>query len=71
MARKMKAISIVKVTLLAIPSIAILAVPFYDRLSPRLFGLPMFYWWQLLWVPLSAAFLGIVYSIEAMTDSGA
>ncbi len=67
----MRAVSVLKVILLAIPSVAMLAVPFYDRADPSLFGLPMFYWWQLLWVPLSAVFIGIVYAIEAIADRGA
>ena len=60
-------ISIGKAVLLAVPCVAVLAVPIYDRRDPVLFGLPMFYWWQLLWVPLSGAFLGMVYAIEALT----
>lgn len=68
---KIKGLLVVKVILLAVPSFAMLAVPYYDRVNPNLFGLPMFYWWQLLWVPLSAVFLGIVYAIEAVADRGA
>ena len=64
----MRTILVLKVILLAIPPLAMLAVPYYDRINPNLFGLPMFYWWQLLWVPLSAVFLGIVYVIEAVAD---
>lgn len=66
--RKMRALSIVKIILLAIPAFAMLAVPYYDQINPSLFGLPMFYWWQLLWVPLSAVFLGAVYAIDAVAD---
>ena len=64
----MRTLTLVKITLLSTPSFAMLAVPYYDRINPNLFGLPMFYWWQLLWVPLSAVFLGIVYVIEAVAD---
>ena len=33
----------------------------YDRMEPALFGLPFFYWYQLLWVVLGAALTGMVY----------
>jgi len=40
---------------LAVPYAALLCVPLYDRLRPALFGIPFFYWFQMLWsflVPL-------------------
>ena len=40
--------------LLLIPYIGLLWVPFYDRLTPDLFGFPFFYWYQLLLVPITA-----------------
>jgi hypothetical protein len=47
--------------LLAIPFIGLLWVPFYDRIEPTLFGFPFFYWYQLLWVPITALLIWIVY----------
>ncbi len=38
------------VVLLAIPCIALAAVPTYSSETPRLFGWPFFYWYQVLWV---------------------
>jgi hypothetical protein len=35
--------------------------PLYNRAEPYLFGIPFFYWFQLLWVIVSAAFTAIVY----------
>jgi hypothetical protein len=35
--------------------------PFYNRLDPTLWGIPFFYWFQLLWVIVSAIFTAIVY----------
>jgi len=29
-------------------------VPFYNRLDPKLFGIPFFYWYQFLWVLLTS-----------------
>ncbi|MGC9238989.1 MAG: DUF3311 domain-containing protein [Acidithiobacillus sp.] len=49
------------ILLLAIPCVAVLIVPFYNRVEPRLWGIPFFYWWQLMWVPLCSVFLGLVY----------
>ena len=46
--------------LLLLPIIGLLAVPLYDRLTPRLFGFPFFYWYQLAWVPVTAALTALV-----------
>ena len=35
--------------------------PFYNRVEPTLIGIPFFYWFQLLWVFVSAAFTAVVY----------
>lgn len=35
--------------------------PLYNRLEPTLMGIPFFYWFQLLWVIVSAVFTAIVY----------
>jgi len=50
--------------LLAIPFIAALWVPFYNRLEPTLGGVPFFYWYQLAWILIGAAIVLIVYGIE-------
>jgi Protein of unknown function (DUF3311) len=47
--------------LLLIPYIGLLWVPFYNHVEPRLFGFPFFYWYQLVWVPISAVLTWIVY----------
>lgn len=47
--------------LLAVPVIATLWVPWYTRAAPELLGVPFFYWYLLIWVPLSAACSGVVY----------
>jgi hypothetical protein len=36
-------------------------VPFYNRPLPELAGIPFFYWYQLVWVPLTAAILYVAY----------
>jgi hypothetical protein len=50
--------------LFILPFIAMLWVSSYNRLTPELFGFPFFYWYQLLWVVLSAALAGLVYKVE-------
>ena len=35
--------------------------PLYNRLEPSLLGIPFFYWFQLMWVIVSAVFTAIVY----------
>jgi hypothetical protein len=50
--------------LFILPFIAMLWVSSYNRLTPELFGFPFFYWYQLLWVILSAALAGLVYKAE-------
>ena len=42
--------------LLVIPTIVLLIVPMYNRVTPELFGLPFFYWFQALWLFLAALF---------------
>ena len=38
-----------------------LLVGSYDRVEPRLFGFPFFYWYQLLWVFLAAALCALSF----------
>jgi hypothetical protein len=47
--------------LLLLPFIGLLWLPFYNQTSPALFGFPFFYWYQLLWVPLSSLLTFIVW----------
>jgi hypothetical protein len=48
--------------LLVIPWIGAVAVPFYNKIEPELWGFPFFYWFQLVWVLVSAAITAVVYS---------
>jgi hypothetical protein len=50
----------VKLLLLA-PFVAVLWVPFYNSVEPQIAGIPFFYWYQLLWIPLSAILTFFVY----------
>jgi Protein of unknown function (DUF3311) len=50
--------------LLLIPFLAVLWVPFYNRLEPALGGVPFFYWYQLAWILIGALLVLVVYLIE-------
>ena len=54
--------------LLLAPFIAELWPPLYNHLEPRLFGMPFFYWYQLIWVVLTSGLLGVV--LWATRDRG-
>ncbi len=47
--------------LLLLPFAGLLYPPLYNRVDPQIFGFPFFYWYQLLWVFLTTALLGLVY----------
>ena len=51
--------------LLLIPFIAMLWPPFYNFREPALAGFPFFYWFQLLWVLITATLTAIVYWLKA------
>jgi len=50
--------------LLLIPFVAVLWVPFYNRLEAALAGVPFFYWYQLAWILIGALLVLMVYLIE-------
>lgn len=47
--------------LLAVPLLALLWPPLYDRTEPRVFGVPFFYAYQLAFVPVSAGIMLAVH----------
>jgi hypothetical protein len=47
--------------LLAIPLIGTLLPFFYNSVSPELGGMPFFYWYQMLWIPISVVLTWIVF----------
>ena len=47
--------------LLLVPVVAVLWVPFFNSVEPRIFGFPFFYAYQLAWVILGSVVIGIVY----------
>jgi Protein of unknown function (DUF3311) len=49
--------------LLLLPIVLPLITPLYNRLDPRLFGLPFFYWCQLAFVFLDVGVITLVYQL--------
>jgi hypothetical protein len=47
--------------LLLLPCVFLLWPPLYAKAEPSLLGFPFFYWYQFLWVPISALLTWIVY----------
>jgi Protein of unknown function (DUF3311) len=50
--------------LLLIPFIVTLWPPFYNFDQPELIGIPFFYWFQLLWVIITAALMAALYALD-------
>jgi hypothetical protein len=40
--------------LLLLPFVGLLSIPLYNHAGPTLFGVPFFYWYQIVWVPVTA-----------------
>jgi hypothetical protein len=47
--------------LLLIPFIVLLWPPFYNFKSPELLGIPFFYWFQLLWILITAILTAVLF----------
>jgi hypothetical protein len=43
-----------KYLLLIVPSVLAVWAPLYNGVDPQLLGIPFFYWFQLLMIPVSA-----------------
>lgn len=49
------------IPLIFVPFIAVLWVPFFNTTEPALGGVPFFYWYQLMWIGISAVLTIAVY----------
>ncbi|HEV7168182.1 MAG TPA: DUF3311 domain-containing protein [Micrococcaceae bacterium] len=54
--------------LLAIAIVLPLIVPMYAHTDPRFIGMPFFYWYQMLWVPIDAGLISICYLLMTRED---
>jgi len=46
---------------IVVPFVALLWVPFFNRTTPEFFGIPFFYWYQMLWTVLGSLCIVPVY----------
>jgi len=44
------------------PFVAMLWIPSYNKTSPKLLGIPFFYWYQLLWVIITAVLMIVAFT---------
>jgi hypothetical protein len=51
-----------------LPFVAVLWVPIYDKDKPEVAGFPFFFWWQLLWVGITAGLMGLAYFVVRRED---
>jgi hypothetical protein len=56
--------------LLAVPLVALAAVPTYAKKDPHLGGFPFFYWYQFLWVFLASGFTWAAYLVITRARRG-
>ena len=54
--------------LLILPFVGTLLPWIYNRAEPSLLGLPFFYWYQLAWVVITAALLGLFVYLTRKRD---
>lgn len=47
--------------LLLLPFLALLYPPLYSHEDPHIFGIPFFYWYQAVWLGITATITTIVY----------
>ena len=47
--------------LLLVPLVGVLVPSFYNKIDPTFADMPFFYWYQLLWIPISVVLTIIVY----------
>jgi hypothetical protein len=56
--------------LLLVPMLLVIWPPLYNKVEPRLFGIPFFYWFQLVVIPISVVCTVLVYRATAGRESG-
>lgn len=59
--RGRRGLAYVSWVLMACVCIAVLVPAIYSSDKPRLWGIPFFYWWQMLWVILCVPAMGAAY----------
>jgi hypothetical protein len=53
-----------KYVLLLIPCLLAVFTPLFNRIEPKLFDIPFFYWYLLILIPVSSGFIWAAAKIE-------
>lgn len=56
--------------LMVIPFFAYIILPVYDRVDPTLAGVTFFYWYQTLWLAISAVLFGVAAFLIGRAKGG-
>ncbi len=56
--------------LLALPFIGLLVPPIYAFDQPTVIGIPFFYWYQIVWLPVTALITTVVYRANRRAQEG-
>ena len=67
-ARRGSPLRVIAYALLLAEVLVILIPSVYGRATPRLFGIPFFYWFQLAWIIVAMVVTGIAYLLLGHTD---
>ncbi len=62
------ATAVVVAVAVVVPLAALLWVSSYDKKTPEFLGFPFFYWYQLLWVFITAALTYLAYTFVRRDD---
>jgi len=57
-------IALAALLLLLVPFIVLLYPPFYNFDQPEFIGIPFYYWFQLLWIIITAIITAVLYVLR-------
>ncbi len=63
--KQTRAIALLPVVVALVPALALTAaIPFVNRLEPRVFGLPFLLAWIVAWIVLTPVFMAVVHRLD-------
>jgi Protein of unknown function (DUF3311) len=66
-----RVLRVIAYALLLAECLVILIPSVYGRAAPKLFGIPFFYWFQLLWIIVAMVVTSIAYLLVERADADA
>jgi FtsH-binding integral membrane protein len=57
----LSALRVVAAICIIAPFVAMLWIPSYNKANPKLLGFPFFYWYQLMWVVITAVLMIVAF----------